>query len=73
MEIYQQFKDFDGTLSEKRLMPYPGGCENTCSGKEIQEKCFTDSYGRKCIYKCYGYLYNRCQGTLGLIKYYLVK
>ncbi len=74
METYQQFIGI-GTnkLSEKELRPVPGGCFNTCSGKDLKVKCVTDDYGRVCEYQCYGYLYNTCQGTLGLMKYYLVK
>lgn len=74
LETFQGFAGFGiETESDKKLVPVPGGCFKTCSGKDIEVRCVTDNYGRLCEYKCYGYLYDTCQGIMSLIKYNIVK
>ena len=56
------------------MTPPIGGCFSSCQGREERGSCseYSKAYNY-CDYKCYGYIWNNCDGKTGVIKMLLVK
>jgi len=65
--------DPDPNSNEIIMTPPIGGCNSGCQGnkEEVSCKFYSKAYDI-CEFRCYGNLYNNCQGYWGTIKMLLV-
>ncbi len=64
----------DPGSNEAIMTPPLGGCISSCQGKKEKMSCtvYSKAYDY-CEYKCYGNVWNNCDGTAGVLKMLLVK